>query len=366
MVTNPPKAILHSVLSWLSHEQSPAPLAVFRILFGLLMLASTLRFWAQGWISQLYIEPQFYFTYPGFHWVQPLGDPGMYLIFGLMALSALMITLGWFYRLFSVLFFLSFTYVELIDKTNYLNHYYFISLVAFLLIWLPAHRHFSLDVHGGRVSALCRVPRWAVGSLQLQLGLVYFFAGWAKVNSEWLLEAQPLAIWLPARSHLPLIGPLLTYKATAYAFAWFGALYDLSIPFFLCFRRTRPWAYLAVLAFHLTTAWLFPIGVFPYVMIFASLIFFSGQWHERLLAGLGAWLAPMARSLGASSRSTSLRGSTGLLILLGIHFVIQLAMPLRYLAYPGNLFWHEQGYRFSWRVMLMEKAGSSEFWCWML
>jgi|TARA_B100000767_G_C19674073_1_gene496558 hypothetical protein len=29
--------------------------------------------------------------------------------------------------------------------------------------------------------------------------------------------------------------------------------------------------------------------------------------------------------------------------------------------YPGELFWNEEGYRFSWRVMLVEKAGFSNF-----
>ena len=36
--------------------------------------------------------------------------------------------------------------------------------------------------------------------------------------------------------------------------------------------------------------------------------------------------------------------------------------PWRYLLYPGNLFWTEEGYRFSWRVMLMEKAGAATFY----
>ena len=38
-----------------------------------------------------------------------------------------------------------------------------------------------------------------------------------------------------------------------------------------------------------------------------------------------------------------------------------MVLPFRYLAYPGSLFWTEQGYRFSWRVMLMEKAGYTTF-----
>ena len=43
------------------------------------------------------------------------------------------------------------------------------------------------------------------------------------------------------------------------------------------------------------------------------------------------------------------------------YLALQLALPLRFLMYPGNVNWHEQGFRFSWRVMLIEKAGQVEF-----
>ena len=39
--------------------------------------------------------------------------------------------------------------------------------------------------------------------------MVYVFAGLAKLNADWLLDAQPLRIWLAARSDLPIVGPLL-------------------------------------------------------------------------------------------------------------------------------------------------------------
>ena len=44
-----------------------------------------------------------------------------------------------------------------------------------------------------------------------------------------------------------------------------------------------------------------------------------------------------------------------------IFFFLQAIIPFRYMAYPGELFWHEQGYRFSWRVMLIEKVGYTNF-----
>jgi hypothetical protein len=44
-----------------------------------------------------------------------------------------------------------------------------------------------------------------------------------------------------------------------------------------------------------------------------------------------------------------------------VYIAFQLIFPFRYLMYPGHLFWHEEGYRFSWRVMLMEKSGAAYF-----
>ncbi|TNE34204.1 HTTM domain-containing protein, partial [bacterium] len=44
-----------------------------------------------------------------------------------------------------------------------------------------------------------------------------------------------------------------------------------------------------------------------------------------------------------------------------IFTLAQVTIPLRFLFYDGNLFWKEEGYRFSWRVMLMEKTGATYF-----
>jgi hypothetical protein len=347
--------------SVLARPVSSAPLAVFRIAFGLAMTLSVARFALRGWIHDLYVAPTYHFTYWGFGWVQPLGEAGMYAMFALMGLAAVGITLGWHYRASAAAFFVLFTYVELIDKANYLNHYYFVSIVAFLLIWLPAGRRFSVDAHLRPSLRADAVPAWTVGALRLQLGLVYVFAGVAKLHPEWLFDAMPLRIWLPAHAHLPLVGPLLAEPWTAYLMSWGGALYDLTIPFLLLWCRTRVLAYAAVVGFHLTTAALFPIGMFPYIMIACTLVFFSSGFHERLVGWAGRW-APRERRV-ASPSAYRFRPRAGWAVgaLFALHFAVQVVVPLRALAYPGDLFWTEQGYRFSWRVMLMEKAGYATF-----
>ena len=87
------------------------------------MATGAFRFMASGWIERLYGEPDFFFKFYGFEWVEPLSVAGMYWVYGIVGLSALGIMLGLFYRWSALVFWLSFTYTELIDVTNYLNHY---------------------------------------------------------------------------------------------------------------------------------------------------------------------------------------------------------------------------------------------------
>ncbi len=357
---------------YLTAPVSIAPLAVFRVLFGFIMLVSTIRFAAKGWIYQLYIEPDYFFTFYGFDWVVPLGGFGMYALFAIIGLAATGIMLGYRYRVSAVAFFLAFTYVELIDKTNYLNHYYFVSIVSFLLIWVPANRFFSLNTLRNPSLKVNKVPAWTVNIFKLQLAIVYIFAGAAKLNHDWLFNAMPLKIWLPANAHLPLIGDLLNYSITAYFFSWAGAFYDLTIVFFLLWKRTRIPAYLAVIVFHMFTWFLFQIGMFPFIMILCTLIYFSEEFHEKLIEkARQLWHFLFRSGRLESSTQITFNNSSGFQLnqktsriisgILILHFCLQLLIPLRFTLYPDNLFWTEQGYRFSWRVMLMEKAGHATF-----
>ncbi len=338
---------------------------MFRLGFGLMMALSIVRFWANGWIEKLYLTPDYFFSYRYFEWVKPLGS-GTYVLFLVALVSALMVMIGWKYRLAIILFFLSFTYIELMDKTTYLNHYYFISLLSFVLIWLPAGDYYSVDA---RKRPPAKVPAWTILSLQAFVAVVYVYAGLAKLNSDWLLEAQPLATWLPAKYSLPLLGDLLQQRWVHYAFSWSGAGYDLLIPFFLWWRPTRTVAFALVVVFHVLTRVLFPIGMFPYIMIVSALVFFDAGVHEKIIAFLRraghlfSGDAGKVSGSGADLARTQVQGQvkqrTGSFSFWVVSAVLllHLLLPWRYLLHPGELFWTEAGYRFSWRVMLMEKAG---------
>lgn len=341
-----------------------ASLALLRIAFGGLMLVAAIRFWSLGWIDALYVRPAFHFTYWGFEWVRPyhhydLGLPSwlLYVHFALLALAALGVALGAFYRVSIVLFVVLFGYVELLDATSYLNHYYAITIVGVLLAFLPAHRVASVDAWRARRAGRAMpetVPRAAVWALRAQLGIVYFFAGLAKVQPEWLLRAEPLRTWLVARTDVPLLGPFFGWEGTAYAMSWAGCAFDLSIPFLLLARRTRPLAYAAVIVFHVITARLFPIGMFPWVMIALTPIFFDPSWPRRVFRQL----APEPRAPAADGARRALPYPA--LLLLGAHFALQLALPLRHHLYPGDVLWNDMGMRWAWHVMIVERGGYAE------
>ncbi|MEO6313882.1 MAG: HTTM domain-containing protein [Chitinophagaceae bacterium] len=340
---------------------SIAPLISFRIAFGLLMFFSLVRFWWRGWIDTVYVQPKFHFTYWGFEWVKPFGSTGMHVVVAIVVLSTLLIVLGLFYRMATIVFFIGFTYLELIDVTTYLNHYYFISLVAFIMIWLPAGRNYAVDICLNPAKKSTLVPVWTIGIICFQLAVVYIFAGLAKLNADWLLRAEPMRTWLPAKTHLPIVGQYLYQPWVAYLFSWFGAAYDLFIVFFMLNKKTRPVAYCFVIVFHIATAIFFPgIGMFPYVMIVSSLIFFSGSFHEKLLSFFPFY---KAQSKTRTSNESIYQYANQRIInfLLVLYIFVQIMIPLRFLLYPDHLFWSEEGYRFSWRVMLMEKSGAAYF-----
>lgn len=348
-----------SILNIITAGQEPAgseSLAFFRIVFGLLLFISELRFIFRGWITDFYVKPQFFFPFYGFKWIRPLPDPYMHWVFYLLIILSLLITFGLFYRFAIVLFFLLFTYVELLDKSVYLNHYYQVSLLALLMCLLPMNGTFSIDNYLFKSTRVNKIPYWMLWTLRTQVGLVYFFGGIAKLRYDWLFEAQPLRIWLSANQDFPVIGPLLSETWIAFLLSWFALFFDLSAPFLLSIRKTRLYMYGIVVLFHLMTHFLFFIGMFPWMMICTALIFFQVSFHQSVLNLLfGKWKFPYV------SISKPVVRFPKTVAFIACFFLFQFVMPFRSYLYAGNVLWHEQGFRFSWNIMLMEKNASLEY-----
>ena len=269
----------------------PGSVVALRVAVGLLGAFGAARFLWKGWVDRFFVQPTNFLPYWGFGGVDALPSAAMHGVFAALVVLGLAVAIGLRTRLSAAAFLALFVYVEVIDITNYLNHYVLLSWLMLLLALLPHPAWGSLDgwleARAGRRErhAIDALPLWVLGLFRLQIACVYFFAGVAKLNPDWLLHGQPLNIWLSARTELPLLGAFFDEWWVALAFSWAGFLFDTTIVAFLLWRRTRPVAYLAVLAFHGMTHVLFTIGLFPLIMVCCATIFFEPDWPMRWLPG---------------------------------------------------------------------------------
>ena len=330
-----------------------ASLAVFRIVFGLVGMLSMVRIVANGWVSALYAGPANHFTYPLLGWVRAPSTVGMYVLVAVVGVAAACIAVGWKFRVAMVVFWIGFAWIEFIDVTTYLNHYWFVTLAGALLIVAPATNDLA-----PRATHRPIALGW-VWLFRLQIGVVYAFAGLAKLNSDWLLHALPLRLWLPTRTDVPVIGRFLAEPSTAYALSWAGALFDCSIVALLLWRRTRLWAWFAVIGFHVVTWRLFAIGVFPWLMVGATTLFFDPTWPRDVWAR--ATRQPPRSTLGQRSPVGSPRPPRFIVAAALAWALLQVAFPLRHLLLPGDYRWTGEGYRWSWNVLLTERGGDVSF-----
>ena len=276
-------------------------LAFMRIAFGIIMLVECWRFSANGWIERYYLQPDFLFKYYGFEWVHPWPGDGMYWHFMILAVLSLMITLGLFYRVAMTLFFVAFSYIFLLDQARYLNHFYLVIVVAFLMIFVPASRNYSVDAwlrtrFGRRQHR--SVPMWSIWLIRMQFEVVYIFAGLVKINADWL-RLEPLGMWLARRQDFPLIGFLFTQDWVV-ALAAYGSiiLHIVGAPLLLI-PRTRIYAAVAYILFHLMNHFLFTIGIFPWLAIAGTLMFFDPDWPKQIWLSLTRPSWPEERTVNA-------------------------------------------------------------------
>jgi hypothetical protein len=257
------------------------------------------------------------------------------------------------------LFTLIYAYQFLIDEALYDNHDYLIVLLGLLLAVVPAHRFFSLDARRRRALASETVPRWALWLLRFQIAVPYVFGGLAKLDADWLLRAQPMRIWLANPGPGEWRVAAMREPWVAYALSWSGMLLDLLVVPALLWRPTRRFAVAAVLAFHLLNSQLFEIGVFPWLMICATVLFVEPDWPRRArLLPRRRGPAPAAEPVAVGRLSPAARlGAASL----ALYVALQLLVPLRGLLYPGDVDWTEEGHRFSWRMKLRDKRGELRF-----
>jgi hypothetical protein len=325
-----------------------ASLVFLRIAFGLLMLRMVKLAWSLDRISQWWIEPSFLFKYPGFSWVHPWPGNGLYVHWILLGVFALFLAVGFLYRISATLFFLSHTYFFLLDQGRYVNHTYLICLFSFLLIFAPAHRAFSVDAWLWPKLRSSTAPTWSLWLLRGQMGVVYFFAGVAKIAPDWL-HGEPIRTWFKEQIRFSVLAPVFHQEWVAYGASYASLLIDLLIVPFLLWRHTRLMAFSVAVIFHLLNAQIFPLDIFPWFAIVATTLFLSPSWPRRIISHFQRKVAPL---LTEAVTLPPRRKRILILSFVTLYIAIQILVPLRHFLYSGGIEWTYMEHRFSWQMML--------------
>lgn len=344
-----PSACLNRISEKLQSPVDSICLGIFRVIVGVTFCFHFASYLRNSWVEAFFVAPEFHFKYFCFEWVEALSGDGMRILFRGMFAVSVMVAIGLLYRLSSLMLAFGYTYIFLIDKSQYQNHYYLLMLTTWLLVLLPANASLSVDGLFRRIVRQTSVPLWNLWLIRFQVALPYFFGGVAKVSSDWM-HGQPMRMKLANSTWYPFVGSAFTEEWCVQLFVWGGLFFDLLVVPFLLWKRTRLVAYFFALTFHVTNATLFNIGVFPWFMMFATLVFFEPSWIRRFL------FIPLRKSVEGPRIPTRWP-----LRIAMIYVVVQLLLPWRHYFYSGDVNWTEEGHFFAWHMKLRDKKSVCKF-----
>ena len=317
---------------------SSKSLGIFRIVFGVLFLIHLLYYSKSAYFRHYFIDTTFHFKFQTFSFIEPLGEIPMLVLHYLTIIFAILFLIGYFYRIAAIGLFLILTYFELIDVAYHNNHNYVIILFLLFFSISGANRSYSID---RRVKNLDQIiPIWNEWIFKFQIFIVYFFGGIAKINSDWIDGS----IMQELLSHSFPNTPVSSLSGYAHFSSIAGLGYDLLIVPLLLWKKTRWPALILVLMFNFSNAYLFSIGVFPFLMIGACLFFFTDKF-----------------SISTTSSLPTLKQNKIVNVFLLMFALFQVLIPLRHYFIKGNVHWTGEGYFLAWQMKSFTKESQMEF-----
>ena len=346
------KSGLYAITGKLFNRVNIAPLIAFRIMFGFLLMVHSISIIANGIVYQHFVSPPFTFTFIGFEFLQSLAGPGMYWYVTAMAILAALVMIGAWYRFAMFGYSLMWTILYLMQKAGYNNHYYLVLLLCWIMFLMPADRYFSADVKRGAVKESATCPQYCIWLFIFQVSVMYFFAAISKITPDWF-SGKFMAIQFSRLGQHPVLGFIYGNDWFHSFICYAGFLFDLLIVPSLLLKRTRPFAFIILCCFHLFNSYTFKLGIFPYLSIALSVFFFEAFAVNRIFFRKNPVIPVISDE--RSMKPLSAKLVTGSIFL---YTLFQLLLPIRYMMFSGNVFWTEEGYRMSWKMMLRTKSGN--------
>lgn len=344
--------LLNKINQYFHQNISNQALIIFRIGYGFLLVAEAWGAILTGWVKRVFIDTPYNFHFIGFDFLDLLHGPEMYLYYFIMGCAGIGVMIGFKYRTSIILYSLMWAGVYFAQKSSYNNHYYFMMILNSIMIIAPANQNFSWDTLKGKITPKTKMPRWVWILFIAAISLVYFFGSLAKCNLDWI-QLKQLSMWFEAKEDYFLIGPILQFKWFQYIIAYGGILFDGLIVPFLLWKKTRKWAFIVSLFFHLFNSAVFQVGVFPYMGIFYTVWFFYDV--DFRLISKNKWY------LNQIGSNWNFNGPKLITFIIIFFIAWQTYLPLRHILYKGPVYWTEEGHRLAWQMMARSKRSSLTF-----
>lgn len=340
----------------------PGIFFIFRIVYGLFMAYEMIDYIRIGLVKNMFFLPALNFKYDFLGWLKPLPEGSMNILLIILLLCTICITLGILFRWACRVFAVGYLYIFLLDKSIYNNHIYLFILLAILFSLTDADKGLAVRIRKPKAATL--IPRWQVFVLQVQIVIVYFYGGIAKLTYDWMVNCQPVRFLIQQLSPEHFLAPLLKNELAVYTLNYGGLLLDLLAPLLLWYKPVRRWAIFPFIIFHLTNSRIFTdIGIFPYLMLFALILFYElkelpgGKWISEALA-----TGPKSKSKLEVLPQVA-QPSFAFRYALVPYFIFQLLFPFRGHFLPNDLDWTTIGNRFSWRMKVdTRQIEEMKFW----
>ena len=279
----------------------------------------------------------------------------MLVVFSALSIAALFMAAGWFYRRSALMFILLFSYIAFCDKAAYLSYYSFVILIAFMLVVSPAHRLFSLDLLRKPHIRVDYAPHWLLLAFKLQVVMLFFFAGMAKLNYDWLFTGLPITLWL--QDVFVSFGwssdVLFSNPWIGISLSWFLVLFDFILPHFLMDTRTSQRAFWVVVLVQVPGMLVFPTGMFPLLVLLMCTVFLPHLPIHLLVSKISYFLYDFFQFKGEVFNP----GGVFMLkykmerlfpVLAAIYFSIQILLPISLFLSWGIFQWANKEFHFSW------------------
>ncbi len=281
---------------------SPLPIAVYRILFGLGVIANHVLLMPDlhAWFSD---RGTISFATGG----RLVGGAGlslfavlpptafwMWFVWALSFVTALLVTIGLFTRTSSIVLFLTLVTLHHRNPVILNSGDTWFRIAGFFLMFSQAGAALSVDrlvrIARGKESGApeARVP-WAMRMIQLQLAFLYFHAFvWKAIGPMWL---SGTAVYYTSRLsefwRFP-VPYVFEHMWTIKIWTWATLVVEFALGTLVWVKELRYWVLLAGLLMHLGIDYSMNIQLFAFVMVSAYVLFVAPEHLERAFAWMRA------------------------------------------------------------------------------